>query len=79
MDNIMETMFLKRFCLPSNTDLDHFKSNNMVANKCICGNYFHVSCVFQGKYNRKAIANFHKKNENKPMYLKSYAEVKFMT
>lgn len=51
MNNIMETMFLKRFCLPSNTDLDHFKSNNMVANKCICGNYFHVSCVFQGKYN----------------------------
>lgn len=51
MNNIMETMFLKRFCLPSNTDLDNFKSNNMVANKCICGNYFHVSCVFQGKCN----------------------------
>ena len=51
MDNIMETMFLKRFCLPSNTDLDHFKSNNMVANKCICGKYFHVSCAFQGNYN----------------------------
>lgn len=51
MNNILETMFLKRFCLPCNTDLDEFKSNNMVASKCICGNYFHVACVFQGKYN----------------------------
>jgi|694.fasta_scaffold137438_4 hypothetical protein len=51
INNIMDTMFLKRFCLPSNTDLDEFKNNNMVASKCICGNYFHVSCVFQGKYN----------------------------
>jgi hypothetical protein len=51
MNNIMETMFLKRFCLPSNTDLHDFKSNNMVASNCICGNYFHVSCIFQGKYN----------------------------
>ncbi len=47
----MDTMFCKRFCLPSNTDLDEFKNNNMIASKCICGNYFHISCVFQGKYN----------------------------
>ena len=58
MNNILDTMFLKRFCLPSNTDLDEFKSNNMVANKCICGNYFHVSCVFQGKYDIMNILSY---------------------
>jgi hypothetical protein len=51
MDNILDTMFLKRFCLPSDTDLGEFKNSNRVASKCICGNYFHVSCVFQGNYN----------------------------
>ncbi len=51
MCTIMDTMFLKRFCLPSNTNLDDFKNNNMSVKTCICGNFFHVSCVFQGKYN----------------------------
>ncbi len=58
MNNILDAMFLKRFCLPSNTNLDEFKSNNMIANKCICGNYFHVSCVFQGKYNLMNILSY---------------------
>jgi len=51
MNTIMDTMFLKRFCLPSNTDLDEFKNNNIKIRNCICGNYFHVSCAFQGNYN----------------------------
>ena len=54
MCDFIDTMFLKRFCLPHNTDLDNFNHfNNNVVNKCncICGNYFHSSCIFQGKYN----------------------------
>lgn len=51
MSSIMDSMFIKRFCLPSNTNLDEFKNNNMKVHNCICGNYFHVSCAFQGSYN----------------------------
>jgi hypothetical protein len=51
MNAIMDTMFLKRFCLPSNTDLDDLKNNNIKIKNCICGNYFHVSCTFQGNCN----------------------------
>ena len=58
MCNNMDTMFFKRFCLPSNTDLDDFKNNNMSVDKCICGNYFHISCVFQGKYNFMNILSY---------------------
>jgi cytidine deaminase len=49
MCSFIDTMFLKRFCLPHNTNLDDFVNNN-ANNKCVCGKYFHASCIFQGKY-----------------------------
>ena len=32
MNHILDIMFCKRFCLPSNIDLDEFKNNNMSIN-----------------------------------------------
>lgn len=44
MKDIIDTMFLKRFCLPSNTDI-----SQSIPSSCLCGNYNHASCILQGK------------------------------
>lgn len=49
MNNLLDTMFIKRFCLPSNSDLDLYENGNRTIPSCVCGNYNHVSCVLQGK------------------------------
>ncbi len=48
MNNLLETMYIKRFCLPSNLDT---YSNRYVdsINNCICGDFNHIACIFQGK------------------------------
>ena len=53
-NNIIDSMFTKRFCLPSGTGLESFKSGKNVARDCLCGNYYHISCAFQGKLKGKA-------------------------
>jgi hypothetical protein len=49
MESISDMMFVKRFCLPINTDMNSFRTNRKVARECICGNYFHMACTFKGK------------------------------
>ncbi len=49
MNTLLDTMFIKRFCLPSNSDLDSYENGNSTVSSCLCGNYNHVSCVLQGK------------------------------
>lgn len=48
MDSLLETMYLKRFCLPSNVDIEN---NNYLKNinNCLCGDSNHIACIFQGK------------------------------
>jgi len=73
----MDTMFLKRFCLPVDTNLDEIKNNNLRVNKCICGNYFHVSCVFQGKYTSIPEINIYSSSQSKKINILSYGMNKY--
>lgn len=50
MTNLLEKMFIKRFCLPIDSEIELYESGNMNVNSCLCGNCNHVSCVLQGKW-----------------------------
>jgi len=50
MNNLLETMYIKRFCLPSNLDVTNTKYLNKV-NTCLCSEFNHIACIFQGKVN----------------------------
>ncbi len=49
MINTLDTLFKKRFCLPSNANIDNYENGSNTINNCYCGNYNHVACIFQGK------------------------------
>lgn len=49
MDTLLNTMFIKRFCLPSNSDIQSYEEGKANISPCICGHYNHISCVLQGK------------------------------
>lgn len=49
MTNLLEKMFIKRFCLPVNSDITLYENGKESINSCLCGHYNHVSCVLQGK------------------------------
>lgn len=49
MNEFLDTLFLKRFCLPSNSDISSFENGKSNISSCLCGNYNHASCILQGK------------------------------
>jgi hypothetical protein len=49
MDSILDTMFIKRFCLPVNSNVDKYETGEANLNSCLCGHYNHVACVLKGK------------------------------
>lgn len=49
MIHLLDKMFIKRFCLPSNTDINLYENGVDVVPSCVCGNYNHVSCILKGK------------------------------
>jgi hypothetical protein len=49
MSNLLDNLFIKRFCLPVNTDIDLYESGKNSITSCVCFPYNHVSCVFKGK------------------------------
>ena len=51
MNNLLDTMFIKRFCLPHNSDISSYENgdSNKISS-CLCGNYNHVACLLQGKW-----------------------------
>jgi len=49
MNTLLDTMFIKRFCLPSGADIELYENGKQNISSCVCGNYNHVSCVLQGK------------------------------
>ena len=53
MTQILDKLFLKRFCLPSNTNISSIENGEMQLSSCLCGNYNHVSCVLKGKQRLK--------------------------
>lgn len=62
MDHLLEKMFIKRFCLPGNIDVDKYTNEKQLSHSvshmskkyknptnylnCTCGNYHHVACTF---------------------------------
>jgi hypothetical protein len=49
MFHILDKMFVKRFCLPSNSDIELYENGIDIVPQCVCGHYNHVSCVLKGK------------------------------
>ena len=49
MTDLLEKLFIKRFCLPIDSDITLYENGNMNINSCLCGHYNHASCVLQGK------------------------------
>ena len=49
MSSILDTLFIKRFCLPANSDISSYEKGQSNINSCLCGNYNHASCLLQGK------------------------------
>lgn len=50
MTNLLEKMFIKRFCLPIDTNISLYENGIEHIDSCLCGQYNHVSCVLQGKH-----------------------------
>ena len=51
MMNLLDNMFLKRFCLPVNSDIELYENGKANINSCLCGHYNHAACILQGKWN----------------------------
>jgi hypothetical protein len=49
MMHLLDKMFIKRFCLPIDVNIDDYENGDNLIPPCICGHYNHVSCVLQGK------------------------------
>lgn len=49
MSQIFDTLFIKRFCLPSDTDITSYEIGKSKISSCLCGNYNHAACLLQGK------------------------------
>jgi|Laugresu1bdmlbsd_1035121.scaffolds.fasta_scaffold42567_1 hypothetical protein len=46
---LLNKMFLKRFCLPSNSDVSLYENGIKKVTRCSCGNYNHVACIIKCK------------------------------
>ena len=46
--SILESLYIKRFGLPSNCEISSFK-DKVKKNNCACGNYHHIACIFLGR------------------------------
>lgn len=49
MSPILDTLFIKRFCLPSSVDVNSYKTGKEKITSCLCGNFNHAACILQGK------------------------------
>ena len=49
MDSILDKMFIKRICLPVDSDIPSYENGKNNVSSCVCGHYNHVSCILQGK------------------------------
>lgn len=48
MTTILDTLFIKRFCLPSDIDVNSDNISGTIPD-CLCGNFNHASCILKGK------------------------------
>ena len=55
--DIINTLFIKRFCLPHNTDITSYESGEQKVSSCLCGHYNHAACIMKGKIRPDKRAN----------------------
>ena len=48
--NLLDKLFIKRFCLPFDTNIENYEKGFMNVNSCLCGHYNHACYVLQGKW-----------------------------
>lgn len=48
MAHVLDMLFIKRFCLPSNIDIQSYETGKSKITSCLCGNYNHASCLLDG-------------------------------
>lgn len=54
MNTLIEKLYKKRLCLPSNAEFEDLSNlqimpNIVKNNLCKCGYSYHIACVFKGK------------------------------
>lgn len=49
MKDLIDKLFIKRFCLPIDSDIELYENGKKNINSCMCGHYNHVSCLLQRK------------------------------
>jgi hypothetical protein len=49
---LLDSLFKKRFCLPSDANMELYETGIEKIPKCLCGEFNHVCCVFRGKKKR---------------------------
>lgn len=49
MYNLLDSLFLKRFCLPINSDIGLYENSENNITNCVCFPYNHISCILKGK------------------------------
>lgn len=49
MYSLIDTLFIKRFCLPINADIESYETGMKNIDSCLCGHYNHASCILKGK------------------------------
>jgi len=49
MCDLLDSLFLKRFCLPINSDINLYENGKSTISPCLCFPYNHVSCILKGK------------------------------
>lgn len=47
--SILDTLFIKRFCLPCNSNIDSYEVGDSTISPCFCGTYNHAACLLRGK------------------------------
>ena len=47
--DLIDKLFLKRFCLPIDTNIESYERGIETVNPCLCSHYNHISCIFQKK------------------------------
>ena len=49
IENLLDILFIKRFCLPINTDLSLYKTGMNKIKSCLCSNFNHASVILHKK------------------------------
>lgn len=49
MEGLLDTLYIKRFCLPTNSDIESYEQGIRHIASCLCGQYNHISCIIPNK------------------------------